>query len=112
MKDKNDTVSVFEIMRALDGRSMHRGYARLIRLARGRHLAEQRLELAPWLDRSARLETWQADTVGATYRQFHLQSGFTAQGRVQVSRIGANDGEDDQDPLAWHGRHVRDTRDL
>ena len=46
LADKDDTVQVFEIMRALNGPAAARGYRRLIATREGGRLAYERLELS------------------------------------------------------------------
>ncbi|MFP5296696.1 MAG: ubiquinone biosynthesis protein, partial [Alphaproteobacteria bacterium] len=49
-RDKEDTAQVFEIMRALSGRSLRRGYDRMLKTMEGGRQAFLREELAEKLD--------------------------------------------------------------
>jgi ubiquinone biosynthesis protein COQ4 len=113
MRDPDDTMQVFEIMRTLNRPSTRRGYLRLIGKPDGARLAYERTELAgrlmdrDWLDRFA------PGTLGAEYREFVTREGLSADGLVAVSRHGLAAHEIDvPDPVAWYGRRIRDTHDL
>ncbi len=113
MRDPDDTVQVFEIMRTLNRPSTRKGYLRLIAKPDGARLAYERTELArrlmdrDWLDRFA------PGTLGAEYRDFVTREGLSAEGLVSVSRQGLQAHEIDvPDPIAWYGRRIRDTHDL
>src|SRR5688500_5592147 len=78
IRNKEDTAEVFEIMRALSGRSVSRGYHRMLRTVEGGRQAFLREELAHRLDDPVWLGQFSDGTVGATYRTFREARGFTA----------------------------------
>jgi ubiquinone biosynthesis protein COQ4 len=110
LSDKEDTGQVFEIMRALNGDSGPRNYARLLSTPRGGRIAFEHVELEPLLMDGALLETFAPGTVGAAYRGFIRSENFSAQGLADVSR---NHGRTDvPHPYAWFGRRIRDSHDI
>ena len=112
MRDKDDTVAVFDIMRALDGRAPERGARRLLRERGQAWIDSEPAPLAPWLAEAAR-QSWPEGSVGAAYRGFVERTGLTAKGLVEVSLIGsAQDEEARETPAAHFGRRIRDTHDL
>ena len=78
--DKDDTSQVFEIMRALNGKTAIRGYRRLLRSSLGGKLAYERLELAPLLMDAGWLARFPKGSVGAAYRDFVEAERISAQG--------------------------------
>jgi len=113
LKDKEDTAQVFEIMRALSGRSIPNGYARLIETPNGGAIAYRRQELAEILSDRAFLERLPKGSVGRTYLEFTTNENISAQGLVEESRKGINEAEiDSEHPFAWYGRRLRDVHDL
>lgn len=111
LQDKEDTVAVFEIMRALNGRSTLKGYERLLRTAEGGRLAYERSELADRLRDRAWLEAQPAGSVAAAYLGFLHRNGFTPDGLIETSQVGARPIEQ-RHPYAWFGRRTRDMHDL
>lgn len=111
IRDKEDTAQVFEIMRALSGRSLRRGYDRMLTTAEGGRQAFLAEELAHKLDDPVWLARFGAGTVGDAYRQFREARGFTAEGLADESRkIGEQ--VDAQHPVVWYSRRVRDVHDI
>ena len=111
LTDKEDTGQVFEIMRALNGDSNARNYARLIATAAGGRLAYERVELAPKLMDDTWLDGFAAGTVGAAYRDFVRSENISAEGLAEISRRRQSlVGE--AHPYAWFGRRTRDSHDL
>lgn len=109
--DKEDTRQVFEIMRALSGRSIGRGYNRMLKTVEGGRQAFLREELAHYLDDPVWLAQFEPGTVGATYRDFRNARGFTAEGLADEARkIGAP--VDAQHPVVWYSRRIRDVHDI
>ena len=109
--DKEDTRQVFEIMRALSGRSIGRGYNRMLKTVEGGRQAFLREELAHYLDDPVWLARFEPGTVGATYRDFRNARGFTAEGLADEARkIGAP--VDAQHPVVWYSRRIRDVHDI
>ena len=110
--DKEDTAQVFEIMRALSGRSAVRGYERLISTAEGGRIAYEREEFCARLSDTAWLNTFGPGTVGAAYRAFIAPRGLTAEGLAEESRKTAERDIDLPHPHAWYGRRLRDVHDV
>jgi ubiquinone biosynthesis protein COQ4 len=112
LADKDDTVQVFEIMRALNGPATRNGYLRLIGTAQGGRLAYQRRELAALLMDRAALAKHPPGSVAAHYLAFTERGQISADGLADVSREVHADGIDLVHPVAWFGRRIRDTHDL
>lgn len=111
VRDKEDTAQVFEIMRALSGRSIRRGYDRMLRTMEGGRQAFLREELAHRLDDPAWLARFRPGTVGAAYRDFREARGFTAEGLAMEARKVAPLA-DAQHPVIWYSRRLRDVHDV
>ena len=111
IRDKEDTAQVFEIMRALSGRSIARGYDRMLRTMEGGRQAFLREELAHCLDDPAWLARFQPGTVGAAYRDFREARGFTAEGLADEARKVAP-LVDAEHPVIWYSRRIRDVHDI
>jgi ubiquinone biosynthesis protein COQ4 len=111
LSDKEDTGQVFEIMRALNGDSNARNYARLLGTAAGGRIAYERAELAPKLMDDAWLDGFAAGTVGAAYRDFIRSENLSAEGLAEISRQRQSRAEEAH-PYAWFGRRTRDSHDL
>ena len=113
MADKEDTAQVFEIMRALAGKSSPNGYARLLSTAKGGRIAYDRVELAERLMDRQWLESFAPGTVGAAYAEFTARENLSAEGLAEESRKGREAAEVDlRHPVAWYGRRIRDVHDL
>lgn len=111
VRDKEDTAQVFEIMRALSGRSIRRGYDRLLGTMEGGRQAFLRDELAHRLDDPIWLSQFGPGTVGGVYREFREARGFTAEGLADEARkIGGI--VDAQHPVIWYSRRLRDVHDV
>ncbi|MBU2379766.1 MAG: ubiquinone biosynthesis protein COQ4 [Alphaproteobacteria bacterium] len=111
VRNKEDTAQVFEIMRALSGRSQARGYGRMLRTVEGGRQAFQREELAHKLDDPAWLARFEPGTVGAEYRAFREARGFTADGLAEVERE-VIPFIDAPHPVIWYSRRLRDVHDI
>jgi ubiquinone biosynthesis protein COQ4 len=111
LNDKEDTRQVFEIMRALNGRSTAKGYQRLLTTPDGGRIAYQREEFAEKLMDDAWLDRLPEGSVGAAYRTFVRSEQLSADGLAEVSREGISD-VDQQHPYAWFGRRTRDVHDI
>ena len=111
VRDKEDTAQVFEIMRALSGRSIARGYDRLLKTMEGGRQAFLREELAHKLDDPAWLAGFGPGTVGAAYRDFREARGFTAEGLADEARKVAPLA-DAPHPVIWYSRRLRDVHDI
>ncbi|WP_339913877.1 Coq4 family protein [uncultured Brevundimonas sp.] len=111
IRDKEDTVQVFEIMKALSGRSVSRGYYRLLKTGEGGRQAFLHDELAHKLDDPVWLARFPEGSVGATYRTFREARGFTADGLAAVEREVVP-FIDAPHPLIWYSRRLRDIHDI
>lgn len=113
LKNKEDTGQVFIIMRALSGRSVPKGYARLLRTAKGGRIAYRREELAKTLSDSEFLKRLPEGSVGRAYLNFTTNEKISAQGLIEESRKVEDERDIDREhPLAWYGRRMRDIHDL
>lgn len=110
--DKEDTVQVFEIMRALTGKAIPNGYRRLLSTPEGGRIAYERDEFAARLSDTAWLASFGPGTVGAAYRDFIAPRGLSAQGLADESRKVPDADIDALHPLAWYGRRLRDVHDV
>lgn len=107
----DDTVQVFRIMRALNVGNSESGYARLLATEEGGRIAIERIELAERFSDRAFVASFAPGTVGAAYRAFLEETGYSADGLVAVSREGTSI-EDIAHPYAWFGRRTRDVHDI
>ncbi|HWF00724.1 MAG TPA: Coq4 family protein [Caulobacteraceae bacterium] len=113
MRDKDDTTKVFEIMRALNGRSTEQGYRRLLNTGKGGEIAYRREELADLLDDDAAMSAMPAGSLGAAYFAWKKAEGLSAKGLAEVGRLASRlPPVEIQHPYAWFGRRIRDTHDL
>lgn len=111
VQNKEDTAQVFEIMRALSGRSIRRGYDRMLGTMEGGRQAFLRDELAHRLDDPHWLAQFGQGTVGGAYREFREARGFTAEGLADEARkIGGI--VDAPHPVIWYSRRIRDIHDV
>ena len=110
--DKEDTASVFEIMRALAGKAIPRGYRRLLSTPEGGRIAYEHDEFAERLSDSAWLAQFGPGTVGAAYRDFIAPRGLSAEGLAEESRKIPEADIDAAHPLAWYARRMRDVHDV
>jgi ubiquinone biosynthesis protein COQ4 len=110
--DKEDTVQVFEIMRALTGSAIPKGYRRLLSTPEGGRIAYEREEFAARLSDTAWLASFGPGTVGAAYRDFIAPRGLSAEGLADESRKIPDADIDAPHPLAWYGRRLRDVHDV
>lgn len=111
VRNKEDTAQVFEIMRALSGRSLGKGYNRMLRTMEAGRQAFLREELAHRLDDPEWLARFGPGTVGAAYREFRESRGFTAEGLAEEARKVAPLA-DAQHPVIWYSRRLRDVHDV
>ncbi len=113
LRNKEDTAQVFEIMRALNGRSTARGYKRLLHTRGGGRLAYEREELIEHLDDDAAMAAYPPGSVGAEYLAWRTAEGLSAEGLAQESRKGLDMSKlETRHPYAWFGRRIRDVHDL
>lgn len=112
LADKEDTASVFELMRALSGGAIPKGYQRLIGTAQGGRIAYEADEFARRLSDPAWLAGFGPGTVGAAYRDFVAPRGLTAEGLAEESRKVEDTQIDAAHPFAWYARRMRDVHDV
>lgn len=106
----DDTTQVFLIMRALNGPSAPKNYARLLRTTSGRRLAYLRVELTERFSDPAFIASFAPGTLGAAYRAFLEQTGYSAAGLAAISNLNSEPLV--EDPYAWFGRRTRDIHDI
>lgn len=111
LNNGDDTVQVFRIMRALNVGSTEWGYAKLLSTETGGRIALQQANLAERFSDPAFIASFAPGTVGAAYRDFLQQTGYSADGLVQVSKEG-NGNVEIEHPYAWFGRRTRDVHDI
>jgi ubiquinone biosynthesis protein COQ4 len=111
IRDKEDTAQVFEIMRALTGKAVPRGYRRMLRSVEGGRQAFIGAELVERLNDRAWLDSFAPGTVGAGYRDFLAERGFQPDGLVEIERKVIPTA-DAPHPVAWYGRRLRDIHDI
>jgi len=113
LNNKEDTSQVFEIMRALSGRSGPDGYHRLLATPQGGRLAYERVELVQRLMDRTWVESFAPGTLGAAYAEFTARENLSAEGLAEESRKGMAAGAVEiSHPYAWFGRRIRDSHDL
>jgi ubiquinone biosynthesis protein COQ4 len=111
--NKEETVHVFEIIKALSGKSIFNGYQRMLTLQEGARQAYLRPEMAAKLSDDAWLATFAPGTVGAHYREFINLRSFAADGLVDESRKASDAADvDSAHPVAWYARRIRDIHDI
>jgi ubiquinone biosynthesis protein COQ4 len=112
MADKEDTVQVFEIMRALAGSSLSDGYRRMLTTLDSGRVAYERVELSQRLMDRGWLESFASGTVGAAYLEFIVRENLSAEELAEESRKASIGMVDAPHPYAWYGRRLRDVHDL
>lgn len=112
LADKEDTAAVFELMRALAGGAVPKGYARLLKSVEGGRIAYERIELADLFSDPQWLAGFGPGTVGEAYRNFIAARNISAEGLAEESRKVADSEIDAAHPFAWYGRRVRDIHDV
>jgi ubiquinone biosynthesis protein COQ4 len=112
LANRDDTVQVFRIMRALNGGNGRINYDRLLKSPEGGRLAYERAELARLFADRAWVGQFGAGTVGAAYREFLGRTGYSADGLVDISVADGVYPRDVEHPYAWYGRRERDVHDI
>ncbi|MDQ8027658.1 MAG: Coq4 family protein [Brevundimonas sp.] len=110
--NKEDTAQVFEIMNALAGGSVRRGYQKMLEESEGARQAYLMTELADRLQDRAWLETCPAGSVGEAYLAFIDERNLSAYGLADESRKVADTEIDAAHPHAWYARRLRDVHDI
>jgi ubiquinone biosynthesis protein COQ4 len=111
LSNKEDTKAVFEIMRALSGKTIPKGYHRLLQSQEGGKIALQAQELQPILDDHDTLAKLPIGSVGRAYLDFVQGRKISAEGLADESRKTGNE-IDAAHPYAWYARRMRDVHDL
>jgi ubiquinone biosynthesis protein COQ4 len=111
LSNKEDTKAVFEIMRALSGATIAKGYKKLLGSVEGGKIALQGQELQPLLDDHDTMAKLPEGSVGRAYLQFVQGRKISAQGLADESRK-TGDEIDAAHPYAWYARRMRDVHDL
>lgn len=111
-KNKEDTLSVFEVIRALSGKSLVKQYRRLLNLAEGARQAYLAPELADLFQNDDWLSQFAAGTVGSLYRRFIGLRNLSAYGLADESRRLGEADLDAAHPIAWFARRQRDVHDV
>jgi ubiquinone biosynthesis protein COQ4 len=109
MRDKEDTVQVFEIMNALSGMATPKGYMKLTRVAGG--IAFKREELSDKFRDPAWLAQFEPGTVGGAYREFMARENLSVDALARDNRAISPFIEAPH-VYAWYGRRVRDIHDV
>lgn len=110
--DKDDTGQVFEIMNALSGSSIRRGYERLLNHPHGGVAAYYRPELADMLQDKAMLAQLPEGSFGRAYLDFVQAQDFSAYGLVSESNKVKDTMIEAAHPHAWYARRLRDIHDM
>jgi ubiquinone biosynthesis protein COQ4 len=112
-RNPGDTKQVFLLIRNLAGRSVERGYYRLLNTPGGGRTAYEHVELLPLFSDPAWLAQFGEGSVGAAYREFVGQGNLSAADLARKSRIGLDRSRNETPhPYAWFGRRVRDVHDI
>jgi ubiquinone biosynthesis protein COQ4 len=110
--NKEDTLQVFEIIRALSGSALASQYQRLLATAEGGRQAYRGEELADRLQDMDWLDGLPEGSVGALYRQFIALRGLSAYGLADESRKLGEVDVDAAHPISWFARRLRDVHDI
>jgi ubiquinone biosynthesis protein COQ4 len=110
--NKDDTKSVFEVIRALSGRSIPKSYFRLVSTSAGGFEAFRGRELSELFEDQTWLAQFPPGSVGAVYRSFLAGRGYSAYGLANESRKDGDERIDDPHPIAWYARRLRDIHDV
>jgi len=110
--DKEDTAQVFEIMNALAGSSVRRGYQKLLDQPEGARQAFLAAELSDRLQDKAWLRSLPEGSVGQAYLAFIEERNLSAYGLAGESRKVADTEIEAAHPYAWYARRLRDVHDI
>jgi ubiquinone biosynthesis protein COQ4 len=111
LANKEDTKAVFEIMRALSGATISKGYKKLLGSVEGGRIALAAQELQPLLDDHVTMAKLPVGSVGRAYLDFVQGRKISAEGLADESRKSGNE-IDARHPYAWYARRMRDVHDL
>lgn len=111
-QNKEDTIRVFEIIRALSGRSLIKQYRRMLSLPEGGRQAYLAPELADLFQDDSWLSQFAEGTVGNLYRRFIGLRNLSAYGLAEETRRLGEVDLDAAHPIAWFARRQRDVHDV
>ena len=113
VRDPDDTVQVFRIIRAISGNSQERSFQRFLESDHGpKILAEKRVLLETLTDR-AYLESLPEGTLGRVYAEFTAREQITVDGLVDASdSVDRGDDELADPDRMLFGQRLRDSHDL
>lgn len=109
-EDPDDTGKVFEIIRALTGRSGERQFQRFRRTEIGAKVLAEKRDLLPLLEDRAWLASLPAGSLGREYHDFTEREQLSADGLVKASEVVERDAVD-EDRRRFFDR-LRDSHDL
>jgi len=112
LRDKEDTVQVFKIVKALSGRSLQQSYFRLLQTPEGGRQAYLAREFSELLSDQRWLSSFSFGTVGASYRAFMSARSLSAYSLIEATRRVEHSDVDAAHPLAWLARRRRDVHDV
>jgi ubiquinone biosynthesis protein COQ4 len=110
LANPGDTTQVFLIMRALNGPAVPNRYWRLLKTPGGAQQAYRRVELAQRLSDPEFVAGFVPGTVGAAYRAFLEDTGYSAAGLAEISNLNSEPMA--ENPYAWLSRRTRDVHDI
>jgi len=110
--NKEDTLQVFRIIRAMSGHSLAKQYARLLRSPEGGRQAYLRGEFADRLQDRAWLAQFAPGSVGERYCRFIAPRALSAYGLADESRKLGEQDIDAAHPISWYVRRQRDVHDV
>ncbi len=111
IEDKEDTQQVFEIIQALSGKAIVRGYNRMLKTEIGGREAYVRRELGEYFDDAKWRAKFGEGTVGAAYRAFRAERDLDVQG-LNLEAQKVNMMIEAAHPIAWYARRLSDTHDI
>jgi ubiquinone biosynthesis protein COQ4 len=110
LANPDDTTQVFLIMRALNGPAVPNRYWRLLKTPGGAQQAYRRVELAQRLSDPKFIADLVPGSVGAAYRAFLENTGYSAAGLAKISNLNSEPMA--ENPYAWLSRRTRDVHDI
>ncbi len=112
LADKEDTVQVFKIIKALGGGELAPNLKRFKATEAGARILRERQEILHVLSDRDGLAAMPAGSLGRAYLDFVGRENLTADGLVDASLEGGGDGEGFTDEENLLRRRVRDSHDL
>ncbi len=107
--DAEDTAQVFQIIKAMGGPSLHKGFQRFKATPEGQRILDEEIDLLVSLRDRERLRQMRPDSLGRAYLAFMEDENLSADGLVEASEVG----EQWQDPdLVRFSQRLRDQHDL